>query len=66
MDAVRCASNHHVGIFGDVLAHLVFSVGNVIGLVIRLGHGDVGRSGPTPSVDVATPIHGITAVGLRR
>jgi hypothetical protein len=55
-----------VSIVRDVLTHMAGNVENVIGIAIRLGHGDIGRSRPKPSVDTATPIRGIQAVCLTR
>jgi hypothetical protein len=65
-DGLRSANNRHVSIVCDVLTHMAGSVGNVIGVAIRLGHGDIGRSRPKPSVDTATPVRGIQAVSLTR
>ena len=47
----------------NVLSHVAIGVGNVIGVAIRIGHGEVTRSRPKPSMDTATPIRGIPAVG---
>jgi hypothetical protein len=56
----------HVGIVCHVLTRVASGVGNVIGVAIRLGHGEIVRSGPKPIVETATPIRGIQGVGLRR
>jgi hypothetical protein len=50
----------------DVLTHVAIGVGNVIGVAIRLGHGEIGRSRLTPNIETATPIRGIPAVGPAR
>ena len=50
----------------NVLSHVAIGVGNVIGVAIRIGHGEVTRSCPKPSMDTATPIRGIPAVGPAR
>lgn len=65
-EAVNCASNDHVGIVGDVLTHVAVSVGNLIGVAIRLGHGGVGRTGTMPSMETATPVRGLPSLGPAR
>jgi hypothetical protein len=55
-----------MGIVCDVLTHLAIGVGNVLGVAIRLGHGEVGRSGPRPRVKIAAPVHGIPTVSAGR
>jgi hypothetical protein len=50
----------------DALTHVAISLGNIIGVAIRLGHRDIGRSEPKPSIETATPVRGIQAVGPAR
>ena len=65
-EASNCASIDHVGILGDALVHVAVSVGNLVGVVIRVGHGDVGRPHRKPDMETATPIRGIRTVGPAR
>jgi hypothetical protein len=50
-DGLTAASQRHMGIVCDALTHVAIGVGNIIGVAIRLGHGDIGRSEPKPSIE---------------
>jgi hypothetical protein len=65
-DGLTAASQRHMGIVCDALTHVAIGVGNIIGVAIRLGHRDIGRSEPKPSIETATPVRGIQAVGPTR
>jgi len=45
----------------DVPAHVAVSVGNLVGVAIRLGHREVDRPDCKPDKKIATPVRGIHA-----
>jgi hypothetical protein len=51
-----------MGVVLNVLTHVAVGAGGVVGVAIRLGHGEVSRSGPKPRTVIATPIRGIPVV----
>jgi hypothetical protein len=55
-----------MGLVCDVLTHLAIGVGNLIGVEIRLGHGDLARPGPKSCIQTATPVRALHAVGPAR
>jgi hypothetical protein len=48
-----------MGVVVNALTHMAIGAGNVVGVAIRLGHGEVGCPGPKPCMETATPIRGI-------
>ena len=51
-----------MGVVLNALTHVAIGAGNVVGVAIRLGHGEVSCSGPKPRMETATPVRGIQVV----
>jgi hypothetical protein len=51
-----------MGVVLNALTHVAIGAGSVVGVAIRLGHGEVSCSGPKPRIEIATPIRRIPVV----